>query len=171
MTELGLTDVRLDSLTDPRVLRAIEVIWREARILDDKDYATWESLFTDQALYVIPIDPDTEDFASSLNMVYDDARLRHMRVERMIQGYSPSAVAAARTIRTISRFTVEEVSDEAVTLKSAQVLVAYKRGTTDVLGAELTHTIALSQDGDRIALKVVRLLNSEDPVNASGFLL
>ncbi len=171
MTELRLAEARLDSLTDPRVVRAIELVWREATILDDKDYATWESLFTADALYVIPIDPDTEDFASSLNMVYDDARMRRLRVERMLQGYSPSALAAARTIRTISRFTVEQVTEDSVTLKSAQVLVAYKRGTTDTLGAELTHTIALSDDGDRIAGKVVRLLNSEGPVNAAGFLL
>ncbi|MPN58385.1 hypothetical protein SDC9_206090 [bioreactor metagenome] len=58
-----------------------------------------------------------------------------------------------------------------MTLTSAQVLVAYKRGRTDTLGAALSHTIALSDDGDRIALKVVRLLNSDDPVNASGYLL
>ncbi|WOP19284.1 aromatic-ring-hydroxylating dioxygenase subunit beta [Raineyella sp. LH-20] len=171
MTELGLTDVRTDSLADPRVLRAVELIWREARILDEKDYSTWEGLFTADGMYVIPIDPDTEDFAASLNMIYDDARMRRMRVERMMQGYSPSAVAAARTIRTISRFTVDEVTDTAVTLTSAQVLVAYKRGRTDTLGATLTHTIALSPDGDRIAQKVVRLLNSEDAVDASGYLL
>ncbi|MEA5155287.1 aromatic-ring-hydroxylating dioxygenase subunit beta [Raineyella sp.] len=171
MTELALTDVRAGSLADPRVLRAVELIWREARILDEKDYLTWETLFTDDGMYVIPIDPATEDFAASLNMIYDDARMRRMRVERMMQGYSPSAVAAARTVRTISRFTVDEVSDTAVTLTSAQVLVAYKRGRTDTLGAALSHTIALSDDGDRIALKVVRLLNSDDPVNASGYLL
>lgn len=171
MTELGLTDVRADSLADPRVLRAVELIWREARTLDEKDYPAWETLFTDDGIYVIPIDPATEDFAASLNLIYDDARMRRMRVERMMQGYSPSAVAAARTIRTISRFTVDEVSDTAVTLTSAQVLVAYKRGATEILGAELTHTITLSDDGDRIALKVVRLLNSEDAVNASGYLL
>lgn len=171
MTELGLTDVRLDSLTDPRVVRAIELIWREARILDNKDYPTWEALFSADGVYVIPIDPTTEDFAASLNMIYDDARMRRMRVERMMQGYSPSAVAAARTIRTVSRFTVDDVTDRTVTLTSAQVLVAYKRGATEILGAELTHTITLSDDGDRIALKVVRLLNSEDAVNASGYLL
>lgn len=159
------------SLTDPRVVRAVELVWREAKLLDDKAYEVWQDLYTDDGIYVIPIDPDTEDFAASLNMVYDDKRMRGMRVERMIQGYAPSAVAAARTVRSISRFTVESSTDTEVTLKSVQVLVAYKRGHTDTLGAELTHTVRLADDGDRIALKVVRLVNSEEAVTASGYLL
>ncbi|GAA1721819.1 aromatic-ring-hydroxylating dioxygenase subunit beta [Propioniferax innocua] len=157
--------------TDERVVRAISLIWSEAKLLDDKNYPEWQELFTDDGIYVVPIDPETEDFASSLNMVYDDKRMREMRVERMMQGFSPSAVAAARTVRTVSRFTVESVSDSEVTLKSAQILSAYKRNHFDTLGAELTHTIVLDEGGDRIKLKVVRLINSEEAVTASGYLL
>lgn len=157
--------------TDERVVRAISLIWSEAKLLDDKNYTEWQELFTDDGIYVVPIDPETEDFASSLNMVYDDKRMRQMRVERMVQGFSPSAVAAARTVRTVSRFTVESVSDSEVTLKSAQILSAYKRNHFDTLGAELTHTIVLDEGGDRIKLKVVRLINSEEAVTASGYLL
>lgn len=158
-------------LNDPRVQRAIQLVWHEAELLDGKDYRAWQELYTPEAIYVIPIDPDTEDFASGLNMVYDDDRMRRMRVDRMVEGYSPSAVAAARTVRTVSRFAAPEVSDDRVVLRSAQIVCAYKRNRHDLLGAELTHTITLSDQGDRIAGKVVRLLNSNDPVNASGFLL
>lgn len=161
----------LHNFNDPRVLRAIELVWREATLLDDKDYPSWEELFTEEAIYVVPIDPDTEDFSSSLNMVYDDKRMRHMRVERMMQGYAPSAVAAARTVRVISRFVVESVSDDSVTLRSAQILSAFKRNNFQTIGADLTHTITLHDDGDRIAQKVARLINSEDAVNAAGFLI
>jgi 3-phenylpropionate/cinnamic acid dioxygenase small subunit len=158
--------------SDPRVLRAIELIWREAALLDAKDYLAWESMYTDDARYVVPIDPDTEDFESSLNMVYDDKRMRRLRVERMLQGYSPSAVAAARTVRVVSRFTVENVDDRTVTLKSAQILTAFKRDKFSTIGAELTHQVSLTADGeDKIALKVARLIDSEDAVGAFGFLL
>ncbi len=158
-------------LADPRVQRAIQLVWHEAELLDAKDYQAWQELYTPDAMYVIPIDPDTEDFASSLNMVHDDDRMRRMRVERMVQGYSPSAVAAARTVRTVSRFATTEVTDDQVVLRSAQIVCSYKRNRYDLLGADLTHTIALAESEDRIAGKVVRLLNSEDAVNASGFLL
>lgn len=170
MTEASRTTADLP-LADPRVLRAIQLVWREAEMLDAKDYAAWEQMYTDDGYYVIPIDPDTEDFKGSLNMVYDDQRLRHLRVERLIQGFSPSAVAAARTVRIVSRFTVQEVSDDEVTLRSAQIVNAFKRGSFLTLGAELTHRIVLGRDTDRIALKVIRLNDSEDAVSASGYLL
>ncbi|MET9381777.1 aromatic-ring-hydroxylating dioxygenase subunit beta [Streptomyces sp. NPDC002928] len=158
-------------LADPRVIRAIELVWHEADLLDRKEYDTWQSLYAEDGHYVIPIDPETEDFANTLNMVYDDARMRQMRVTRMTEGYAIAAVDSARTVRTVSRFVVEQVADEKVVLRSSQVLVAYKRGHHDLWAAEVTHTIRLSETGDRIALKVVRLVDGEDAVPAAGFLL
>ncbi|MEV4645528.1 aromatic-ring-hydroxylating dioxygenase subunit beta [Saccharopolyspora sp. NPDC049357] len=160
--------------TDPRVARAIELIWREAELLDRKDYGAWNDLFTDDGIYVVPIQPDTDDFAGTLNMIYDDARMRRMRVTRMIEGYAIAAVDAARTVRTVSRFVPESVSDGEVVLRSAQVLIAYKRGRHDVWAADVVHRIRLSDEGseaDRVVLKVVRLVDSEDVVPAAGFLL
>jgi 3-phenylpropionate/cinnamic acid dioxygenase small subunit len=162
------------STMDSRVARAIDLIWREAELLDRKEYVTWNGLFADDGFYVIPIDPDTEDFAGSLNMVYDDARMRRLRVDRMTEGYAIAAVDAARTVRTVSRFVPESVSDSEVVLRSAQILVAYKRGDHDIWAADIVHRIRLSADGpedDRIVLKVIRLVDSEEAVPAAGFLL
>jgi len=161
----------LGQLAQPLVGRAIELIWREGQLLDDKKYEEWQTLYTADGKYIIPVDPDTDDFDSSLNMVYDDARMRHMRVTRLVQGYSMSAVAAARTSRTIARFTVEDLAEDTVTLRSAQVLVGFKRDKFQVLGADLTHRIRFEGDDARIELKVIRLVNSDAAVNASGFLL
>jgi 3-phenylpropionate/cinnamic acid dioxygenase small subunit len=161
-------------MTDPRVTRAIELTWREAELLDRGEYAAWNELFTDDGHYVIPIDRDGDDFADRLNLVYDDARMRRLRVNRMTEGHAIAAVDAARTVRTVSRFVPESVSDTEVVLRSAQILVAYKRSRHDLWAADLTHRVRLSPDGaagDRIALKVVRLVDSDEPVPAAGFLL
>ena len=37
-------------LTDARVIRAVELVWREAELLDDKQYETWEQLYTVDAM-------------------------------------------------------------------------------------------------------------------------
>ncbi|GAA1019355.1 MULTISPECIES: aromatic-ring-hydroxylating dioxygenase subunit beta [Amycolatopsis] len=158
-------------VTDPRVARAVELVNREAELLDRTEYHGWEKLFTEDGIYVIPIDRDTDDFAGSLNMVYDDARMRQMRIARMTEGYALAAVDSARTVRTVSRFVPESVSDNEVVLRSAQILVAYKRGNHDLWAADLVHRIQLSPEGARIALKVVRLVNSDEAVPAAGFLL
>ncbi|WP_020419226.1 aromatic-ring-hydroxylating dioxygenase subunit beta [Amycolatopsis sp. ATCC 39116] len=166
-----MTDTITVPLTDVRVARAVELVWREAELLDRKDYLVWQELYTDDARYVVPIDPDTEDFAGTLNMIYDDARMRAMRVTRMTEGYAIAAVDAARTVRTVSRFVPETVTDAEVVLRSAQVLIAYKRGRHDIWAADVRHRVRLSESGDRIAEKVVRLVDSEGAVPAAGFLL
>ncbi|MDT2005401.1 hypothetical protein FXW78_12870 [Rhodococcus opacus] len=158
-------------LSDAGIVPAIELIWREAHLLDRKAYHDWDRLWAPGSRYVIPIDPDTENFESELNMVYDDDRMRRMRIERLTSGYSISATAAARTVRTLSRFVVLHRDDETVELSSAQVLVGYRRDETFVLGADVTHRIRVDGATPLIEEKVIRLINSTGAVNASGFLL
>lgn len=158
-------------LSDPRVIRAVGLAWHEADLLDRKQYEAWKGLYAEDGVYVIPLDPETEDFDHTLNMVYDDARMRDMRVTRMTEGYAIAAVDAARTVRTVSRFIPVRVTDSEVTLRAAQVLVAYKRENHDLWASENTYTIRLSPIGDEIVKKVIRLIDSEGPVPAAGFLL
>ena len=165
------TDLMTAQFADTRVLQAIELIWHEAALLDAKDYQAWDALWTDEGRYVIPIDPDTDDFDGSLNMVNDDTRMRRMRIERLTSGYSMSALAAARTVRTVSRFTVEERTEDSVTVRSAQILVGFKRDDQQTLAADVTHRIRYTESGPRLDLKVIRLVNSQAAVNASGYLL
>lgn len=159
--------------TDARVTRAVELIWREADLLDRKDYTTWQDLYTADGHYVVPIDRGTDDFDNTLNMIYDDARMRGMRVVRMTEGYAIAAVDAAVTTRTVSRFVPETVTDDEVRLRAAQILVAYKRGRHDIWAGDIEYRIRLgaTTTDDRIALKVIRLVDSEDAVPAAGFLL
>ncbi|MGI5220372.1 aromatic-ring-hydroxylating dioxygenase subunit beta [Nocardia sp. CA-290969] len=170
-----MTDTRTATavFTDSRVARAIELSWREAELLDRKDYHAWQELYTADAHYVVPIDRSTDDFDNTLNMIYDDARMRDMRVVRMTEGYALAAVDAAVTTRTVSRFVPEHVTDDEVHLRAAQILVAYKRGRHDIWAGDLEYRIRLGATpaGDRIARKVIRLVDSEDAVPAAGFLL
>lgn len=171
MTET-VTPARL-SLTDDRVVRAIELVWREADLLDRKDYMTWLDLYAEDGVYVIPIDRSTDDFDDTLNMVYDDARMRRMRAVRMSEGYAIAASDSATTVRTVSRFVPGTVSDAEVTLRAAQVVVAYKRGKHQLWAAEVEYAVRLGADAaeDLLVRKVVRLVDAEDLVPAAGFLL
>ncbi|TJY66263.1 hypothetical protein E4J89_16850 [Arthrobacter sp. CAU 1506] len=161
------------SVSDPRIVRTINLIWREADLLDRKDYSAWGQLYAEDALYVIPIDTSIEDFDNVLNLVYDDARMRALRIQRFTEGYAISAVDSARTVRTVSRFVPGSASEDMMTLRAAQILVAYKRGTYDIWAADVDFQIRLGDEptSDRIVKKVVRLVDAEDMVPAAGFLL
>ena len=53
--ELGRLDLPVAPVatSDSRVVRAIDLIAREAELLDRKDYKTWQDLYTSEALYII----------------------------------------------------------------------------------------------------------------------
>ncbi|NMO03037.1 hypothetical protein HH308_17630 [Gordonia sp. TBRC 11910] len=173
ITEARLLPVSTVGTDDPRVGRALDLIAREAELLDHKDYTEWEKLYLDEALYIIPIDPDTTDFANTLNMVYDDATMRRMRVTRMTEGYAIAAVDSARTVRTVSRVVPSDVTDDVVQLRVGQTLIAYKRGRHDIWAANVDYIVRLGESAmsDRILQKVIRLINGNDEVPAAGFLL
>lgn len=160
----------LNTLSQP-LAQAIEFVWMEAELLDRKDYAAWSALWTEDGRYVVPIDPDTTDFEATLNYAYDDARMRALRIERLTSGFSPSAVDAAKTVRTVSRFTLGEVDGDLVEVRSAQILYGYKRTVHTAYVADLTHRIRFTAAGPRLEQKVVRLINSTDSLHALGFLL
>ncbi|BCF88350.1 aromatic-ring-hydroxylating dioxygenase subunit beta [Paraburkholderia largidicola] len=151
--------------------RAIEFIWREAEMLDRRDYRAWLDLWDASGFYVVPIDPQATDFDATLNYAYDDQHMRELRVQRMVSGYSASASDAARTVRTVSRFTLTSDAADVVEVKSAQVIVAYKRGVSTIFAADLTHKISFASGEPRLVEKVIRLIDSTEALSAIGFLL
>lgn len=153
--------------------RAIAFIWREAELLDRKNYAEWSALWSDEGMYVVPInpDPDETDFESQLNYVYDNPRMRKLRIDRLTSGFAVSAVDASNTLRTVSRFSQVSDIDSVIEVNSAQMLVGYKRGTHTIFAANLTHRIHFGEHGPKLEQKVIRLINSTDSLNALGFLL
>ena len=166
-----MMDDRNALFSQQTLARAIEFIWREAEMLDRRDYRAWLDLWDASGFYVVPIDPQAIDFAATLNYAYDDQHMRELRVQRMVSGYSASASDAARTVRTVSRFTLTSDAADVVEVKSAQVIVAYKRGASTIFAADLTHKISFATGEPRLVDKVIRLIDSTEALSAIGFLL
>lgn len=160
----------LQGIPEP-MARAIAFIWKEAELLDKKDYASWQDLWLEEGYYVVPIDHDTTDFAATLNYAYDNAHMRKIRIERLTSGFAMSATDSAATVRTVSRFVPVHLSSELVEINSAQVLVGYKRQEHTLFVANVTHRIRFTPQGPKLEQKVIRLINSMDSLNALGFLL
>ena len=78
----------------------------------------------------------------------------------------------------MSRFVPVAIAEDGagteVVVRSAQILVAYKRDRHHLWAGDLEHRVRLSPlgaAGDRIVRKVVRLVDSDETVPAAGFLL
>ncbi len=158
-------------VSDDTFARAVRFIWREAELLDRREYREWLTLWDEAGHYVVPIDLAATDFAATLNYAYDDHEMREKRVDRMTSGYSASASDAARTVRTVSRFTLANAEANQVEIRSAQVVIAYKRASTTIFAADVAYTLRFDGAEPRLEQKVIRLIDSTEALNAIGFLL
>ncbi len=61
----------------------IDFVVREARLLDTKAFEQWNALFTDDAVYWVPLVPDQEDGINHTSHMYEDKLLRTLRIERL----------------------------------------------------------------------------------------
>ena len=150
---------------------AMELIWLEAELLDSHDYRAWLALWVEAGRYVIPIDRETSDYASVLNIAYDDHAMREARIKRLASGFAMSSAPSARTVRTVSRFRPVEAGEGGLTVRAAQHLVEYKYERTRILAADVTYGLVRRPEGLKLDLKVVRLINSDDALHGIGYLL
>jgi 3-phenylpropionate/cinnamic acid dioxygenase small subunit len=150
---------------------AVEFIWREADLLDARDYEGWLRLWTPEGLYIIPIDRDAADHAANLNIAYDDGPMREARVKRLHTGVAMSVASAARTVRTLSRFVPVAEQPDVLELRCAQHVVEQKREYTRVLAADVTYRLVDGPAGIALDRKIVRLIDSDEAQHGIGYLL
>lgn len=149
--------------------RAVEFIWAEADLLDQKDYDSWLALWTADGHYILPIN-DSDDYENTLNLAYDNAAMRKMRTDRFKAGFSISSAPPAQTVRTVSRFVIASASDKEVKIRCGQHLVETKFGRQRVFAANVFYDLVPQANGFLIRNKIVRLLNADGILTSISYL-
>ena len=72
-----------------------QFLYREARLADEGDYDAWEALWTDDALYWVPIDGEGGDPQRQMSVIYDNrsrisTRLKQLRTGKRYAQAPPS---------------------------------------------------------------------------------
>lgn len=159
------------TLTASSLAEAAAFIALEADMLDNREYADWLKLWDKDGRYVVPVDPEENNFEDTLNYAYDDAAMRDMRVRRLTSGQSMSASHAARTIRSVSRFRdMGRDGDGNLRVRCAQQLIEYKFEKHRIYAANVDWTLRPEDGSFRIVQKVVRLVNGGDALAGMTFL-
>jgi 3-phenylpropionate/cinnamic acid dioxygenase small subunit len=68
---------------DVHAQQLFDLVYREARLLDARDYDAWNRLFTDDAYYWVPLEHDQPDGLNHTSHMYEDKLLRELRIERL----------------------------------------------------------------------------------------
>ena len=110
----------------PTVQEAERFLFAEARLLDERRFEEWESLFTDDAVYWVPIDPG-RDPSHAVAIIYDDRKRLHERVYRLTQTPVLDQNPASRTIRAKRATWAEIPGISAITITAGPLPATYTR--------------------------------------------
>lgn len=150
--------------------QVIEFIGYEADLLDHKGYQEWLSLWTEEGLYIVPADLKATDYLNTLNLALDDADMRRMRVARLENGESVSALSVGDTVRMMSRVRILEAGDEVVIARCAMTLNELRHGKLVSYPANVEYILRRAGDGFRMEQKVVKLLHADGFLRTVSFI-
>lgn len=161
----AMDDTRCDA-----VARAAEVVFREARLLDERNWADWISMYREDALYWIPawLDEDefTSDPATQVSLVYHDHRRGlEERISRIQSRKSITALPLPRTVHLIGNLEAAEIAPGQILCHSVFSVHVYdpRVAKGHVHHGRYQHTL-LDQGGEwKIARKIITLVNDRVP--------
>jgi len=137
----------------------------EARLLDEARFQEWLDLFTSDAWYWVPAQPQQESPRDSISLMYDDRRLLETRVRRLASPRIYSQEPRSRTSRMVGNATIEEIAPDgnACTVRSKFQLLEYRRESQRLFGGTYLHRLIRTGERIRIAWKRVDLVNCDAP--------
>lgn len=145
----------------PDVSECERFLVHEARLLDEGRFDEWLALFTADAWYWVPCEPNQASPRDTISLMYDDRRLLETRVRRLASPRIYSQEPRSRTSRMIANVTIEEIQGNACTVRSKFQLLEYRRETQRIFGGTCFHRLVRGDNGVQIAWKRVDLVNCD----------
>jgi benzoate/toluate 1,2-dioxygenase beta subunit len=147
------------------VRRCEQFLLHEARLLDEAKFDEWLALFTPEAWYWVPSEPDQPDPVETVSLIYDDRRLLETRVRRLSSPRMYSQEPRSRTSRIIANVTIEEADTTSCTVRSKFMMIEYRREQQRLFGGTALHRLMQSGGRIMIAWKRVDLVNCDAPLD------
>jgi 3-phenylpropionate/cinnamic acid dioxygenase small subunit len=147
------------------IRRCEQFLLHEARLLDEGKFDEWLALFTPEAWYWVPSEPEQVDPAETVSLIYDDRRLLETRVRRLSSPRMYSQEPRSRTSRIVTNVTIEEAESNSCTVRSKFMTIEYRREQQRLFGGTVLHHLVQANGRIMIAWKRVNLVNCDAPLD------
>ncbi|MBL4620930.1 MAG: aromatic-ring-hydroxylating dioxygenase subunit beta [Immundisolibacteraceae bacterium] len=153
-------------------LRAMmeDFLYEEALMLDEKRYADWVDLFSEDAIYWVPANNFDNDPSQHVSLIYDNYSRLKERLTRMQHPYFWSQDPPSRTSRLIGNVRVLESEGDEVLVESRFQMLELRRQTRHFAGT-CHHRLVNVDDSWKIRRKTVYLINNNEHHSSLTFLL
>lgn len=142
-------------------LRAL--VYREARLVDEGRLDAWYDLFTDDALYWMPLKRGQREEEVYNALFFEDKLMLKVRIERLKDPNAFSQASPSRCQHVLQRPEIEGFDPDAgnYATRTPFVYVESRRDDQIVLAGVAHHELVTAGDTLRIRRKRIELLNRE----------
>jgi benzoate/toluate 1,2-dioxygenase beta subunit len=149
---------------------AASFLFREARLADAHELDAWEALWTDDALYYVPID-EHADPMTTMSIIFDNRGRIATRIKQLHTGRRHAQRPPSRLCRAVSNVEVLGVEGtDTVVTSVVQIVESRERGTRFWTG-RVTHRLRRTDDGPRMSMKKIVLVDADRPLLSLSFLV
>lgn len=148
---------------DEATRRSLEqFVFREARLLDDRDFDAWLALWTAEGMYWVPRFFKQQSPFGQISLFWEDKMLREVRVRRVTNERNWSQQPNTRTARLMGNIMVDGLDEAGNFIVHATFQLTEWRNTQRQLAGSAAYKLRREGGGWRIVLKRVDLVNSDD---------
>jgi 3-phenylpropionate/cinnamic acid dioxygenase small subunit len=141
----------------------VRLVYREARLIDEKRFDEWYELFSEDAYYWVPLAPNQTDGERHTSLAYEDKLLLKLRIERLRNPKSWSQHPESRPHHVLQQPEIESRDDARgiYQMRTAQIYLETRGDEQQVYGATVFHTLRVQGERLLIQLKRVNLVNCD----------
>ncbi len=167
MTEIE-TSVTAKRCVNPDFDALENLVYWEARLLDERRFEDWANLFADDGYYWVPARPNQANPYDEVSLFFDDRNFMETRIRRLRHPNIHAQIPPSRTFHLISniRLENEKPANADHLVSSGMIMLEYRPGCDQqIFGGRCFHAIRTRNSELKIAWKKVELINCDGMLN------
>lgn len=137
----------------------VEFVYHEARLIDEKRFAEWLDLFTEDGLYYMPLTRDQPDGRLHTSLYYEDRLLLRVRIERLSHPNAFSQGEPSWCQHVLQAPRIESRSGDLVILRTPYVYAESQGDHQEIYLAVAWHHLTMQAGRLKMRMKKIDLLN------------
>jgi 3-phenylpropionate/cinnamic acid dioxygenase small subunit len=150
---------------------AEDILYTEARTLDERRYREWLATLTADATYWVPAGGDGVDPKREVAIIYDDLAKLSGRIERLVSGIAHAQSPPSKTCRVVANVQIEESSEDAATVFFAFILYELRRSKERVFAGRGVYRMRFEDGRWKIAARKIVLVNNDEVIDNLTFIV
>lgn len=154
------------------------LLLREAQLLDDWQLDEWLGLYTEDAIYWLPMDENADPRVIP-SIIHESKQILEVRVEQLMRQNRHAQAPRSEMMRMITNMVVSPVDSDNATARYNLLLVElrsgdwrqYGLGEKRLYGGRCDARLRRNAEGWRIAHKKITLLDRHQPIDGLSFIL